>query len=129
MVNAFGKSELVKAACRIKGLDPVLVIDVRITDNDIYLVTEALGEIRVEVSALPAGISLAVELVQPPEPVHAEQPLEPLFIRDVPSNTLAALVKGGYTTLGHVSQAFDKELLEVEGVGQAMLKRIRAATE
>lgn len=129
MANAFGQSELVQAACRIKDLDPALVKNVRLTDNDIYLVTEALGEIRVEVSALPAGISLAVEFVQPPEPVHAEQPPEPLLIRDVPSNTLASLVEAGYTTLGHITGAFDKELLEVDGVGRAMLRRIRAATE
>lgn len=105
---------LVQAACAIKGLDPASVISIRLTIDDIFLVTEVLGEIRVERSALP---------------VHAEQPPEPLLIRDVPSNTLAALAEAGYTTLGHITGAFDKELLEVDGVGRAMLRRIRAATE
>ena len=58
-----GQSEVVRAACAIKDLDPALVIGVHLTADDIFLITEALGEIRVERSALSAML-----------PAHAEQP-------------------------------------------------------
>lgn len=44
---------LVQAACRVVDLDPASVISARFTDDDIYLMTEALSEIRVERSELP----------------------------------------------------------------------------
>lgn len=121
-MTALEQSELVRLACATKDLDPALVTDVRLTDTDIFLMTEVLGEIRVERSALPEGVPFAVELVQPP--VHAEQ--EPTFsLPGVPTNTLAALVEAGYTNLDSIDAARDEALLEVDGVGQAMLKRIR----
>jgi hypothetical protein len=114
-MNALGQSELIAAACATKGLDPAQVTGVRLTDSDIFLQTAELGEIRVERSALPAAL-----------PAHAEQPPQPLLLRDVPANTLAALVEAGYTTLAAVAGATDEALLGVDGVGRAMLKRIRA---
>lgn len=111
-MNAIEKSELVRLACATKDLDPVLVTGVRLTDTDVFLMTEIFGEVRVERSALPVL------------PVHAEQPT--FTLSGVPSNTLAALVEAGYTTLTTMFQASDEELLAVDGVGQAMLKRIRA---
>lgn len=44
---------VIQAACVIKDLDPASVIGARFTDGDIYLMTEALSEIRVERSELP----------------------------------------------------------------------------
>lgn len=115
------QSDLITAACRTKDLDPALVIDVLITDDDIFLQTEALGDIRVERSALPA----LRPAVAPKAP--AAMPPEALLIPSVPSNTLAALVEAGYTTLTAIAEADDEALLAVDGVGEAMLKRIRSA--
>lgn len=56
----------------------------------------------------------------------AEQPPDPLLIRDVPTTTIATLIEAGYTTLAQIAGATDAQLLALDGVGQGMLKRIRA---
>jgi len=116
MSNILSKTPTVIVACRVKNLDPALVRGVRLTEADVFLQTADLGEVRVERSALPASLQ-----------VEAEQPPQALLIRDVPSNTLAALVSAGYMTLATVAGASDKALLAVDGVGRATLRRIRAA--
>jgi len=108
------KVAVVQAACATKDLDPALVIGVRLDAYDIFLKTVALGEIRVERSALPALMQGG------PEP-------ETFLIPGIPLNTLAALVEAGYTTAHAFDVASDEDLLAVDGVGAAMLKRIRAA--
>jgi len=109
--------QAVAAACATKGIKPDQVTDARLSEGDIFLQT-VIGEIRVEISALPASTPVVIE-AQP----------ETLHIAGVPSNTLAALVKAGYTTLAKVYNASDEDLLAVDGVGQAMLKRIRDQLE
>ncbi len=44
------------AACAVRGIDPAQVQAVRITEVDIFLTVTGLGEVRVEISALPAAV-------------------------------------------------------------------------
>lgn len=51
---------------------------------------------------------------------------EPLKIPSVPSSTIEALVVLGFDTRDKIRQASDQELLAVDGIGAAVLTRIRA---